>query len=193
MDHLREVLCRLPIEILSPRDLGIEIDVAEDGRSPEENARKKARAYLAASNLPTLAIDAGLHIACLEPERQPGVYVKRIHRTGREVSDREVLAHYVRELDRVGGASAATWQVAMVLMVSRDSVFARTFALDVLFTTQMQGTLRPGEPLTVLMVDPATGRHYTEMPYGKRPDSEQILSFVRACLDEIEGGMEDAL
>ena len=99
---LREVLSPLPVEILSLRELGIEIDVAEDGQSAMENARKKARAYLAASNLPTLAVDAGLHIARLAAERQPGVYVKRIHRTGREVTDREVLAHYVRELDRVG-------------------------------------------------------------------------------------------
>jgi 8-oxo-dGTP diphosphatase len=175
----------LPIELFSPKDLDIEIDVAEDGRSPQENACKKARAYWAASNLPTLAVDAGLTIARLDQERQPGVYVKRIHRTGQEVTDREVLAHYVRELDRVGGESAATWQVALALMVSENEVFTRTFALEVLLTTREQGPLRTGEPLTVLMVDPATDKHYTEMTYGERPDSRQVLSFVSECLDEI--------
>jgi 8-oxo-dGTP diphosphatase len=181
----------LPAEIVSLRELGIEIDVVEDGRTPEENARKKARAYSTASNLPTLAVDGGLHIARFAAEKQPGVHVKRIHRTGRAIVDREILAHYARELDRVGGQSTATWQIAIVLMASADRVFAETFSLEVVLTTRKQGPLRPGEPLTSLMVDPTTGRHYAEMTYGERPDSRQVLTFMSECLDEIGWSKED--
>jgi inosine/xanthosine triphosphate pyrophosphatase family protein len=182
---LREILSPLPVEIVSLRDLGIEIDVVEDGRTPEENARKKARSYWTASSLPTLAVDGGLYIARFTAEKQPGVFVKRIHRMGRTITDREIFAHYVRELDRVGGHSMATWQIAIVLMLSADRVFARTFSLEVLLTTREQGPLRPGEPLTSLMVDPDTGKHYTEMTYGERPDSRHVLAFLSECVDQI--------
>lgn len=190
---LREVLSPLPVEILSLRDLGIEIDVLEDGRTPEENAHKKARTYLTASSLPTLAIDGGLHIARFAAEKQPGVCVKRIHRTRRAVTDREILAHYVRELDRVGGQSAATWQIAIVLMLSADRVFAKTFSLEVVLTTRKRGPLRPGEPLTSLMVDPTTGRHYAELTLAERPDSRQVLAFMSECLAEIGWSKEDGV
>jgi 8-oxo-dGTP diphosphatase len=184
-DLLREVLSPLPVKILSLRDLDIEIDVAEEGQTPEENARIKAETYWAASSLPTLAVDGGLYIARFPPEKQPGVYVKRIHGADQEVADREILAHYARELDRVGGQSTATWQIALVLMASADRVFASTFTLEVLLATQDQGPLRPGEPLTSLMVDPTTGKHYAEMTYGERPDSARVVDFVRGCLDKI--------
>ena len=184
-DLLREVLSPLPVEVLSLRDLGIETDVAEEGQTPEENAHIKAEMYWAASNLPTLAVDSGLYIAHFPPEKQPGVYVKRIHGADQEVADSEILAHYTRELDRVGGQSTATWQIALALMASADRIFAKTFTLKVLLVTQGQSPLRPGEPLTSLMLDPTTGKRYAEMTYSERPDSVQVVDFVKRCLDKM--------
>ena len=56
--HMRILLKDLPFEILDPENLGIDLDVAEDGKTPEENAREKARAYHLASRMPTFSIDA---------------------------------------------------------------------------------------------------------------------------------------
>ncbi len=42
-------------EIAFPRDLGLDLEVEEGGASFEENAILKARAYAAASGLPSLA------------------------------------------------------------------------------------------------------------------------------------------
>jgi inosine/xanthosine triphosphate pyrophosphatase family protein len=53
---VQEALESLPIEILSLRALHIDIDVREDGKSTEENAEKKAKAYYAKSGISTLAI-----------------------------------------------------------------------------------------------------------------------------------------
>jgi len=41
INHFRAYLAALPIEILSPGDLGIATDVEEDGKTPEENAEIK--------------------------------------------------------------------------------------------------------------------------------------------------------
>ena len=40
---IREAVQSLPLDILSLSDLNIDIEVTEDGDSPEENAEKKAR------------------------------------------------------------------------------------------------------------------------------------------------------
>ena len=44
MKEIREILGSLPLEILSMKEAGIEVDITEDGTTFEENARIKARA-----------------------------------------------------------------------------------------------------------------------------------------------------
>jgi XTP/dITP diphosphohydrolase len=185
VDHLREVLEPLPIEVLSPQDLGIAVDVREDGRSPEENAALKARGYFALVHIPTLATDAGLYIERLPAEKQPGLFVRRIQGTDRHVTDEEVRDYYARELDRVGGESAGIWQVAAVLVVSADKVFSQCASLQIRLTARASPVRIPGAPLSSLTTDPATGRYYSEMSYTERPGFEWLREFVQQHLAEL--------
>jgi 8-oxo-dGTP diphosphatase len=185
VDLFQSLVTSLPIEFVSLSDLGIDLDVREDGRSPEENALKKARAYYVASRMPTLAIDGGLSVARFPPHKQPGVYVRRIHGGERHVSDRDIRDYYARELERVGGESGGTWHIAIVLMVSEEQVFSECFGLEVMFTAQRRGVLTAGVPLDTLMIDPQSGRYYSEMSYPERPDSIWVLDFLRRHLDEL--------
>lgn len=41
--EIKEILEGLPIEVKSLKDEGIDIDVVEDGKTFEENAKKKAK------------------------------------------------------------------------------------------------------------------------------------------------------
>lgn len=59
------------MELVSPKDLGLRFDVKEDGATYLDNARKKARAGVKLSGLPTLADDSGLEVAALDGK--PGV------------------------------------------------------------------------------------------------------------------------
>ena len=93
----------LPVKIVTPDDLGLQVDVQEDGRSTVENAERKARAYFVVVRVPTLAIDGGLHIEGLPAEKQPGVFVRRIYGGDRDATDEEVLDYYARELEDIGG------------------------------------------------------------------------------------------
>lgn len=63
------------LEILMPADLGLHLDVKEDGATYQENAEKKALAFAEASGLPTLADDTGLEVAALNGA--PGLYSAR--------------------------------------------------------------------------------------------------------------------
>jgi XTP/dITP diphosphohydrolase len=59
------------MELVTPAEAGITFDVAEDGASYLENAKKKAEAGRRLSGLPTLADDSGLEVPLLDG--RPGI------------------------------------------------------------------------------------------------------------------------
>ncbi len=65
----------LDLELVTPKSLGLELEVVEDGASYEENAAKKALAYARASGLISLADDSGLEVDALAGA--PGLYSAR--------------------------------------------------------------------------------------------------------------------
>jgi XTP/dITP diphosphohydrolase len=71
----RNLLADLPIELITLEDVGIDFDVEETGATYAENALLKAEAYGSASNLLTLAEDAGLSVDALGGA--PGVHSAR--------------------------------------------------------------------------------------------------------------------
>ena len=77
MRELRALLAELPLALLSPTELGLNLAVEETGSTFVENARIKAQAYLQAARLPTIAEDSGLEIDALNGE--PGVLSARYH------------------------------------------------------------------------------------------------------------------
>lgn len=73
--EIQALLDGLEIELVTPKDLGLELEVEEDGMTYQENAGKKARAYSQASGLIALADDSGLEVDALGGE--PGLYSAR--------------------------------------------------------------------------------------------------------------------
>ena len=71
----RRLLRDLPIRILEPTGLGVDLDVSETGSTFVENALIKARAYRDVSGMNSLADDSGLCIDALNGE--PGVHSAR--------------------------------------------------------------------------------------------------------------------
>jgi len=62
-------------QLVLPSQIGIRLEVEEDGASYAENAAKKALAYAQASGQVTLADDSGLEVSALGG--QPGLYSAR--------------------------------------------------------------------------------------------------------------------
>lgn len=182
--HVRAYLDASPVEILSPVDLNIDIDVEEDGRTPEDNAEKKARAYYAEAKIPTFALDAGLHIEKFPEAYQPGVFVKRIlGETGAGVES--LLNHYRRHLERAGGTSPAVWFVAVSFAISEDRVDTQRFTLQVVMTSHPSKIVQRDAPLSSLTKDPLTGKYYSEMTYRERPDSTLIAKILNRYFEHL--------
>lgn len=75
MREIREILADCDVEIYSMKEVGIQVDIVEDGATFEENSLIKARAVAAQTDAIVLADDSGLEIDALNKE--PGVYSAR--------------------------------------------------------------------------------------------------------------------
>jgi XTP/dITP diphosphohydrolase len=86
LQELLPILGDLPLQLVTPADIGLELDVAETGSTYAENARLKAEAFRQASGLLTLADDSGLEVDALGGG--PGRYSARYAGPGASDADR---------------------------------------------------------------------------------------------------------
>ena len=86
-------------EILSLNDLGVKIDVNEDGNSFKENAIKKAKEVFKVTNIPCISDDSGLCIDVLDG--WPGIKTARF--LGDEASDKDRNDYILNKMiDKIG-------------------------------------------------------------------------------------------
>jgi XTP/dITP diphosphohydrolase len=101
------LLAHLPARIITPDEIGLDMDVEEPHDTYAENARVKADAYARASGLLTLADDSGLEAAALD--WGPGVQSARFG--GRDGHEAERL------LEALGDAHDRRARMVCVLAV----------------------------------------------------------------------------
>ena len=87
--EMGEILKDFGIEVVSPRDLGMTVDVEETGTTFAENAMLKAKAICKEANLPAIADDSGLCVDALNGA--PGVYSARYGGEGLDDMGRYML------------------------------------------------------------------------------------------------------
>ena len=73
--EMSDILSHLGVEVMSPAEVGITVEVEETGTTFAENAMLKAKAICAAAGLPAIADDSGLCVNALNGA--PGVYSAR--------------------------------------------------------------------------------------------------------------------
>ena len=93
----RSLLQDIPFDLVTPKELGIVMDVEENGATYEENARIKACALAKESGSPTMADDSGLEVDALNGE--PGVMSARY--AGESASDAERVNYLLSKMKDV--------------------------------------------------------------------------------------------
>jgi XTP/dITP diphosphohydrolase len=73
--EIQALLVDMPVELILPARLGLDLDIEECGETYRENASTKALAFARASGLPSLADDSGLEVAALSG--LPGLHSAR--------------------------------------------------------------------------------------------------------------------
>ena len=97
VDELQALLKDTGIELITPSQINLDLDVIEDGSTYAENATKKAIAFAEASGLVSLADDSGLEVDALDGA--PGLYSARYGSTNEEkLSDAERRKYLLQQL-----------------------------------------------------------------------------------------------
>lgn len=73
--EIKALLAKLDLHLLTPADVGLSLEVPEDGQTYAENATKKALAFAQASGMISLGDDSGLEVDALAG--QPGLHSHR--------------------------------------------------------------------------------------------------------------------
>ena len=135
--EINAILSHLKIEILSSQDINIDIKVQETGSSYYENARLKALAYLAATNLPVLADDSGLEVDALQGA--PGIYSARFSPL-ENATDADRRRHLLTQLKGQPHPWTAHFHCTAILALPGGETIQRTGRCDGVIIPDERGT-----------------------------------------------------
>lgn len=166
------------------RGLGIEIsgldgnnfdlpNVVEDGKTRLENAVIKATSYYEFFRKPVFSCDSGLYINGLNSREQPGLNIRRFN--GRELSDGEMLDHYIGIIRKLGGRAIASYRNAICLVLNENEIFSYDgddLAESFVLVDRPHPKKTAGFPLDSISVDPVTGNYYLDCPEDKDKNSQ---------------------
>ncbi|MBE5818496.1 MAG: XTP/dITP diphosphatase [Clostridiales bacterium] len=101
--EIKEIFADTDYTVVSPKELGIKIDVEEDGTTFAENSLKKAQGFCNATGLIAIADDSGLVVDALDG--QPGVYSARYGGDGLDDAGRTDLL--IKNMEGITNRAAA--------------------------------------------------------------------------------------
>lgn len=160
VEEMKDILSGLKIEILSPKETRVVFDVAEDGKTLEENALKKAQFVAQKSREWAVADDTGLFIK--ELNNFPGIHSARW--AGEKVP-REKLARYIlAKMKNIPQEKREAWfesAVALVASDGRNWMFKGKVEGSIALTPR--GELRSRLPYDVIFIPQGHSRTFAEM------------------------------
>ena len=122
MKEIREILADLPVEIYSMKEAGISVEIDENGKTFEENAKIKAQTVAGCTDGDTivLADDSGLEVDALNGE--PGVYSARYmgEDTSYDIKNNEILRRIRPTASKIR-ASLTAWRACRWKKERHDS------------------------------------------------------------------------
>ncbi len=166
------------IDIISPADVGVWVDVEETGTTFEENALLKARAFCELSGRPTLADDSGLAVAALDG--RPGVYSARY--AGPQCDDHANNLKVIEELSGVPDRRAAFICVLALVMPDGTEVITDG-RCEGLIIDEERGN--EGFGYDVIFYREDLGRTFGESSPAEKNARSHRAAAVRAMLEEI--------
>lgn len=141
-------LLKHDIEVLSLKDVDINVDVDENGNTAIENAIIKAKAYSEISNMPTIGMDDTLYLEGVPEDKQPGLFVRRVN--GKTLSDEEMIEHYTNLVKQYGvdGKLNCKWIYGLAVINEKGELDTYSWCKDNFYMVDMQSEIiNPGYPL----------------------------------------------
>lgn len=117
LTEIQAILAQYDMELVLQSDLGVRIDVEENGSTFEENSELKARAVMEATGLPAIADDSGLCVDVLDGA--PGIYSAR-YGAPDCVTDRDRLIYLLQNMRGVRSEERTARFVCVITLLYPD-------------------------------------------------------------------------
>ncbi len=163
IDQVQGTLEPLGVLVRGINELGINLEVPEDGVTAAENARAKARAYARAAGRPVFSMDNALYLDGLPDDEQPGLHVRRIPGSTGRPSDREMLNYYAKLVESHGGSMKGHWEFAVTIAAPEGGIAEATIRSPRQFTAIRSQHIVEGYPIESIQIDPASGKCIADM------------------------------
>lgn len=167
------------IEVLSLKDLGIEIEMDENGNNVMENALLKARECFKKTNMPSIGMDDSLYLENVPLDKQPGLFVRRVN--GRVLNDEEMLNHYTNLVKQYGidGKINSKWIYGLAVIDENGNESMYTWFKDNFYMVDtVSDKINPGYPLNSISKYKKIDKYFTDI-------TDEDLNLIKINEDDV--------
>lgn len=177
-----EGLLKKGIQVITLKDLNIELEVEENGKDAIENALIKARAYYKATGITTFAMDDNLFLENVPEEKQPGMYVRRVN--GKRLTDEEMIEYYSNLAKEYGidGKLTCRWIYGMAIINDGKESTYTWSKEDFYLVDKPSNIINPGYPLNTISMNKKLNKYFTEITEEDKiliqEDESDVVDFI---------------
>ena len=171
------------INVISLRDIGIKINIKEDGKDVAENALKKARECHDVTGKIAIGMDDSLYLENVPEDEQPGLFVRRVD--GKVLEDDEMIENYISLVKKYGkrGKLNAKWIYGLAVVGEDGEESTYTWTKKGFYLVDKPSRkVNPGYPLNSISKYEWNNKYFTditEKDKEKMSDNEDdVIEFI---------------
>lgn len=179
VNRFKSKLLEYNIELISLKDIDINLDIEENGNNAVENALIKARAYYKLTNIPTIAMDDTLYFDNVPDDKQPGTNVRRVN--GKRLNDEEMITYY-SNLAKEYGKITARWVYGMALINDNKEYTYTWNKEDFYIVDKPTDKIDIGYPLNSISINKKLNKYFTDIDDEEKllieEDESDVIDFI---------------
>ena len=152
------------IEVLSLKDINLQLDVEENGQTAIANALIKAREYFKKTNMPCIGMDDTLYLENVPEDKQPGMFVRRIN--GKILNYEEMIKYYTNLVKKYGtlGKLNCKWIYGLAVINEKGEESVYTWNKDNFYMVDTcSDKINPGYPLNSISKYKKIDKYFTDI------------------------------
>lgn len=188
INRFKKGLLENGIELLSLKDLSLNIDIEENGKTAIENALIKARAYYNETHMSVMGMDDNLYLEGVSEDKQPGLFVRRVD--GKTLTDEEMIKHYTNLVKQYGvnGKLNCKWVYGLAVINEKGEESTYTWSKGNFYMVdEPSNIINPGYPLNSISKYKNLDKYFTEITEEDKElvkvNEEDVIKFITKSIN----------
>lgn len=182
-------LLKNDIEIITLKDLGLKLDVEENGKDAIENALIKAKACFEKTGLPSMGMDDTLYLEGVPEDIQPGLFVRRVN--GKTLNDEEMIEYYTSLVNKYGinGKLDCKWVYGLAVIDANGREKTYTWVKDDFYMVEVPSKIvNGGYPLNSISKYKILDKYFSELTMEDKEkikvNEDHVVDFISESINK---------